>query len=302
MIVIAGTSNPKLAQKVSQLSQSQLAQIQISKFPNGEKRILVETSIKNETVVIIQSFSKPVDENIIEFCLIADAASQAGAKRIVGVVPWLGYSPQDKVFRQGEPVSLHVMAKIIKTCGVTDLVTVDIHSRESLKYFDIPTVEITALPLFVSFLKQRDLSDSVVVSIDEGSRHRSNELAKMLDLPLCSFNKTRDRHTGEVQFEHVSGEVEGKKAISFDDFISTGSTQIGACAQLKDMGLKEYTACVTHAVFAGSDTSHKLHESQIDQIITTDTYPVPAHSDFLKLKTLSCVQLLSDYLTENFSN
>lgn len=300
MIILAGSSVPKLAQQICQDTSSQWGLVQIGKFPNGEKRIYIETELVGETVVIVQSFTKPVDEHVVELCLLADAAAQAGAKRIIAVVPWLGYSPQDKLFRPGEPVSLHVVAKMIQASGVTDIVTMDLHSGQAFNFFSIQTQELSALPLFTKYLRQRDLSDYVVISIDEGSRRRSMHLSDELGLELCTFNKKRDLVTGQVELVHVSGEVSGRRAVSFDDFISTGSTQIGACSQLKSMGLLEYTACVTHAVFAGSDTSQKLHDSSIDQIITTDTYPVPSHSDFLKLKVITSSNLFSQHLVQNY--
>lgn len=299
MILVSGSSNPLLTQQIAVQLSAPLADVHISKFPNGEKRIWVKTDLTDQTVAIIQSFSEPVDEHIIEFLLLADACRSRGAKHITAVIPWLGYSPQDKSFRDGEPISVQVIAKIIESVGVNQLMTVDIHSQTSLDYFTIPTTELTSLVIFVDHLKGLDLTNYVVVSIDKGSRRRSQELAQVLELPLCTFDKSRDRFSGAISLTHIEGDVSGKTAVSFDDFVSTGSTQIGACDQLKEMGLERYIACITHAVFAGTATSHKLQDSGIDQILTTDTYAVPPARNFLKLQILSAAPLIAEALSSH---
>lgn len=298
MIVISGSSNPLLSQQVALKLDAARADVHISKFPNGEKRIWVKTDVTDQTVVIIQSFSAPVDEHIIELTLLADACRHRGAKKIVAVIPWMGYSPQDKSFREGEPVSVHVISRIIEAVGVSEVITLDIHSQKSLDFFTIPVKEITCLPIFESYLKKQSLANYVVVDIDKGSRKRSEEFSKALGLPLCVFDKKRDRFSGAVTLSHISGDVEGKTAVSFDDFVSTGATQIGACDQLKAMGLKKYIACITHAVFAGTDTSHKLQDSQIDEILTTDTYAIPPARNFIKLEVLSVADLITEAIKD----
>lgn len=297
MIIVTGSSNPNLAHQLAKLLASKEAQVEISKFPNGEKRVWINSDVKNHTVVVIQSFSEPVDEHIMEMCLLVDALTHMGASKIIGLVPWLGYSPQDKSFRPGEPVSIQAVARILEAVGLDELITVDIHSLESLGFFTIPTKHESALKLFESYLKQTDLANSTVVALDKGSLHRAEQLSSLLDLPLCVFSKQRDRASGQIQMSHVSGQVAGLKGISFDDFVSTGSTQIEAASQLKDLGLTHYTACVTHAVFAGSDTSSKLAVSQIDQIITTNSYYIPKPKRFDKLKILSIAPLLAESLS-----
>lgn len=297
MIIVSGSSNPVLAQNTAKELDVPAAEVHISKFPNGEKRIWLKTDVSSQVVVIVQSFSEPVDEHIIELCLLADAAREAGAKKVVSVIPWLGYSPQDKVFRPGEPISIQVISKIIKAVGIDQIYTVDLHSSKSLEFFSEQSQELTSLPIFVERLKPEvEPENCVLVSIDKGSRRRTQHMAEALNLPIAKFDKQRDRATGEVQLSHISGEVNGKRAYSFDDFISTGSSQIAACNQLKQMGLKTYTACVTHAVFAGTTTAYRLQDSQIDQVITTDTYAIPPARHFPKLEVLPSHRLFTKQL------
>ena len=168
MRLISGSSNIPLAQSLASLLGTELVDVYISKFPNGEKRVWIKEELDGETVAIVQSFSEPVDEHIVELALISDAAHHIGAKKIVAIVPWLGYSPQDKSFRPGEPVSIQVIAKIIKATSVDHLITVDIHSQDSLRFFDMPVSELSALSIYVNHFKNQDLTDHVVVSLDKG--------------------------------------------------------------------------------------------------------------------------------------
>lgn len=298
MIILSGQSNQPLAQKISQHLDAPLAQVEISKFPNGEKRIWVKSDLKDQTVVILQSFSDPVDEHIIEFSLLADAAKHLGAKKRIALIPWLGYSPQDKSFRTGEPISVHVIARIIESVGIDQLITVDIHSKKSLDYFSIPTLEISALPLFIQRFESQSLDNHIIISVDKGSQALSEKIAQQLNLPVCYFDKTRDTHTGEVTLNLKSGDVKDKHGIAVDDFVSTGSTRIAASQQLKHLGLLSYTDCITHALLA-QDSPQQLQDSLIDHLITTDTYPVSQQKTFPKLEIISIAPLLAQTLQQN---
>jgi ribose-phosphate pyrophosphokinase len=295
MDLLSGSSHQQLAQDIATRIGANLLPVEISKFPNGEKRIWVKGQLSSKTVAVIQSFSDPVDEHIIEFALMTDAVKHLGAETIIGVIPWLGYSPQDKEFRKGEPVSVHVIARILQATGLTHFITVDIHSHASLAHFHIPAEELSAEELFISELKKRDLGNHTVISVDKGSMERSRNFAAKLNLPLVVLDKTRDRNTGEVQLTYVSGEVAGKTGIAIDDFVSTGSTRIAAAGMLKSMGLTKYIDCITHALLTG-DTPQRLQASLVDEIIVTDTYPIPESKKFPKLTILSIAPVISKAL------
>jgi hypothetical protein len=138
------------------------------------------------------------------------------AKKIIAVIPWMGYSPQDKEFRKGEPVSVQVIAKIIEAVGIDSLITLDIHSKNSLSFFHCPTHHLSAFDLFVDYLKTTDLTKKVVVSVDKGAQEQSKLLSKTLSLPLCVFEKSRNRATGAIKLKHISGKVKGKSAIAIE--------------------------------------------------------------------------------------
>jgi len=277
-----------------------VARVDLSKFPNGEKRVWIKDDLADKTVVIVQSFSRPVDEHIIELALLSDAARNLKARRVVALIPWMGYSPQDKEFRKGEPVSVAVIARIIESLGVDGVLTIDIHSQQSLNHFNIPTKEISALPLFIDYLSSKDLTNHVAVALDKGARPQAEVMSQKLNIPLVLFEKHRDLDSGQVTLKHLSGPVEDKHALSFDDFVSTGSTRISASQILKDMGALSYTDCITHAILANGSTQ-AIDQSQIDQLICTDTYPIPPRKYFPKLTVLPVAPLIASILPQFIS-
>jgi len=295
MIILSGSAHPELAKQVALLFKKPLGKVTISKFPNGEKRIHIQSNLKNKSVVIVQPFSAPPDEHIIEFCLLVDAARHLGAKKIIGVVPWFGYSPQDKLFRPGEAVSAHVIAKLIQSLSLDHLLVVDIHSPKALKHFTIPTTQISALNLFVNHFKSKNLANHLAVALDKGSLPRMKTFAKALNLPLLKLHKSRQPNSGHISFKPFSQKLNSQHVVTFDDFISTGSTTIKAATLLKQHGAKTFTICATHTLLAG-DSKSKLNSSPIDHIITTNSYPIPKTRHFQKLKILSIAPLLSSAL------
>jgi len=294
-MILSGSAHPKLASDLAKKLNTSFAKVEISMFPNGEKRLRVKENLTNKTVIIVQPFSQPVDEHIIEFCLLQDAAYHLKAKKIIGVIPWFGYSPQDKLFRSGEPISAHVVARLIASSQLDKIFLVDIHSQSSLKHFNVPVTHLSALDLFVDYFKKSKLQNHLAVALDKGSHQRTVEFAQKLNIPFIKLKKTRDKSTGKVSFADIRHKIRGKNIISYDDFISTGSTQIKANDLLKKNKAKSYISCVTHCLMA-KGAAAKLKNSSIDQIITTDSYPITKNKRFSKLKILSLSSLIAKAL------
>lgn len=292
-VILSGTAHPQLARQLAQLLKLKVGNVEISYFPNGEKRIWVKEKLFGKTVVIVQPFSAPVDEHIVEFCLLLDAAHHLKAGKVLGVVPWLGYSPQDKLFRSGEPISVHVVAKMIESLNLDHLVIADIHSADSLQHFTVPITQVSAGKLYIDHFRQKNLTNHIAVALDKGATPRAREFANALKLPLIQFEKSRDRETGVVTFKSFKDGVKGKHIISFDDFVSTGTTRIQASRILKQKGALSYTDCITHALLAG-DSPQKLQRSSIDHLYTTDSYPIPKGKRFPKLTVLPIAPLLAE--------
>lgn len=271
MKIISGTSNLPLAQKVAGQLNIPVLAVEITKFANGEKRIWIKDEIAGENVVLIQSLSEPVDENIIETLLIIDALERAGARHVNLIIPWLGYSLQDKVFRDGEPIAARVVADLLSNSHAKRTVLVDLHNSSIPGFFSIPTQHLLALEPFVSYAKDNfDLSQAVAISPDFGGLKRARSFSEALNLELENIDKHRDLNTGKVTPRTVSGDVSGKICLIYDDVINTGGTVVEVAKFLKAKGAMEVHFLVTHGLFANSGLT-KMNDASIDSIVITNS-------------------------------
>jgi ribose-phosphate pyrophosphokinase len=303
MQIFSGSSNPDLAKKIAVILGTKLGGVESSQFENGERRVRIIPGDKG-AVTLVQSLSSLVDEHLVEFCLLADALSRAGYTSITGVVPWLGYSKQDKVFRPGEPLSAKVIAQIIQTTKIKKLITFDLHNRAITGFFDIPVVELSAKPTFLEYFRKIAGDDSVVVAPDEGAVKSSAYFARELNIPIAYMDKRRDLNTGKVEVVSMSGEVKGKHVIIVDDMIVTGSTMMESAKYLKNQGAKSVSVAATHHLYIDG-VQEKLEESEIDEVVVTDSVQRTAYSKQQnrkpqavshKLKILSVAQMIVDEL------
>ena len=297
MQLFSGSSNQEMVKKISELGVD-VGEVDISKFANDEKRVSVGKG--GGVAAILQSFSRPVDEQIIEFCLLADALTRAGYSDLVGVVPWLGYSKQDKVFLPGEALSAKVIAQIIQTTKIKKLITFDLHNRAITGFFDIPVIELSAKPIFRDYFVKKmgdHKNDYVVVAPDEGAVKSSAYFARELGLPIAYMDKRRDLVTGEVSVVGMSGEVAGKHVVIVDDMIVTGSTMMESAEYLKKMGAVSVSVAATHHLYLDG-VQEKLEMSEIDEVVVSDTVQMSSESAGQKadskLKVLSVAGLIVD--------
>lgn len=281
MNIISGSSNLELAKSITaDLNQkiptqnSQLIQVEITKFPNDEKRVWIkdENKVRGQKICIVQSFSKPVDENLIETLLIIDALERLGAREVSLVIPWMGYSLQDKVFREGESIAAKVVADMISNSFVSRVFLLDLHNPSIPGFFSVPTYHLSAGNLFVNYLKTNNLLDNaVVVSPDFGGLKKSRTFAKQLDLPLLNVDKSRDLKTGLVTAHSLrGGEIAGKNALLFDDVIVSGSTAAETAALLKKEGALSVIFTATHGIFC-SDGLNTVAQSEIDRVVISNS-------------------------------
>ncbi len=275
MQIYGGSSNLDLTKKIAKLMGGSAGEVESIRFENGEQKVRVGDRTKNKNIeheaALIQSLSAPVDEHLIEFCLLSDALSRQGYSNLIGVVPWLGYSKQDKVFLPGEPLSAKVIAQIIQTTKIKKLITFDLHNRAITGFFDIPVVELSAKPAFLEYFRDKIDSDEwVVVAPDEGAVKPSAYFARELNIPIAYMDKRRDLKTGKVEVVGMSGEVEGKNVIIVDDMIVTGSTLMETAKYLKHKGVKKVMVAATHHLYVPG-VVEKMEESEIDEIVVTDS-------------------------------
>jgi len=296
MHIYSGSSNLKLAKKLSQITGYPLANVEITSFPNGESRVWVNDKI-DEDAIVLQSFSPNPDRMIIEYALLVDALRRGGADHITAIIPWLGYCIQDKIFRQGEPLSAKVIAEIVQSTKPDKIITIDLHNEAIQGFFTSRTKLLTAIPLFWDEMKSKKID--CVVAPDVGALKETGKTAQELAIPIVTLNKKRDLATGKVEFVGIDGEINGKSALITDDFISTGQTLVMAADYLKLQRVEKLYVAVTHHLFV-SGVQEKLAKSGIDELYITDTIEMPdsenINTDDFKTYIISVAEMISKSL------
>lgn len=270
-LLFSGSSNQALASKIANKLHIQLGGVDLSRFADGEVRPWIQEDVRDKTVFVLQSLSTPMDEYIMEMVLMGDAIRRSAPKNMIAVIPYLGYSRQDKQHRVGEPISARVIAKFIEISKFKEVIVVDLHNDAIVGFFQIPVTHISAMPVLVEAIKKLNVNNPVVVSPDVGGVRRARNFAYHMDADLIVMEKKRfiDRHDQSENFQ-IIGDVKGRTAIIHDDMISTGGTIIHSAAALREAGATSVIVCASHAVLSG-DAKSNLEKAAIDHLILTDT-------------------------------
>lgn len=294
MKIVAGSSNLPLAQSIAQQLNLPVIDVEIGRFSDGEKRVWIKESVKGENIILVQSFSEPTDEYIMEFLLLADALERSAARHVNLVLPWMGYSRQDKVFREGEPIAAKVVANLVSNAYIKRVFLLDLHNSSTPGFFSIPTQHLFAQSLFVEYVKKNfDMSNFVVASPDFGGLKRARVFADQLGLDLVNIDKHRNLSTGETSAYGLHGEVNGKSVLVYDDMIGTGSTVLTATDILKKEGAKEVHFLATHGLFSQNGVE-KLASSDVDSVIVTNS--INQVSQNQKIQVLDVAPLFANAL------
>ena len=314
MKLFSGSSNKPLAEKIAETLNTKLSPIETMIFPDGERRVKLNTDVVEEDTVVIQSTNTPVDQNYIELFFIIDALKRSGAKSVTAVIPYLGYQRQDHVFRDGEVVSLEVMIRFLESLKVDSVIALDLHSIKIPELFNIPVTHLSGLPLFAQRIKSKAfntlvdsddpkdfLKDTILVSPDMGGLRRIEQMSEVLDaMPWIATVKDRDLRTGDITIKQFDGplnpsELPGKRALIVDDMISSGNTVIQSAQLLKDNGVGSCDVFATHAIFS-EDAPELLQDSSIDRVYVTDSVFIPEEKFFPKLHVLSTAEMVAKAL------
>ena len=297
MKIFSGTSNKFLAEKVAKKLNVELSGLEVFVFPDGEKRVRILDKVLGEDTVVIQSTSTPVDENYMQLFFTIDALKRNGAKSITAVVPYFGYQRQDHVFREGEDVSVKVIAEILDKFQLNRLIAIDLHSIKIKEAFNLPVVQLSAMSIFAEEIKEIgwNKGSTTLVSPDTGGMRRIKILSEMLgDMPFAVIEKNRDLATGSVTAEKIEGKI-GRKVIIVDDMISSGGTIAVAAELLKKQGAREIYVFATHAVFS-EKAPQILQKAAVNKVYVTDTVFVPGEKRFPKLEILSVSDAIAQQL------
>ena len=296
------SSNRPLAEKIAEAVGLELGKISISRFSDGEVKVNVEESIRGAHVYIVQSTSDPVNDNLMELLIMIDALRRASAKTINVVMPYYGYARQERKAQSREPITAKLVANMITIAGADRVLTLDLHAPQIQGFFDIPVDHLIGVPLLADYFLEKGLfgEDVVVVSPDHGGVVRARKLADFLKSPIAIIDKRRPRpNVSEVM--NIIGDVVGKKCIIIDDMIDTAGTITLAAAALLDKGADSVYACCTHAVLSGPAVE-RLDESEIKEVIVTDSIQQPEGRHLDKLQTISVGTLVGEAIKRIHEN
>jgi ribose-phosphate pyrophosphokinase len=303
LMLVSGRAYPELAEEVAALLGVALVPTEIREFPDGEVYCRVAESVRGCDVFVIQSHGYPVNGWIMEQLILLDSLKRASAKRISAVVPYYGYSRQDKKSRGREPISARLMADLYKTAGATRLMSVDLHAAQIQGFFDGPVDHLFAMPIFCDYIIDKyDTSEFTVVTPDAGRIRVADNWSDRLSAPLAIIHKRRDpAQANVVHVNEVVGRVRGRTCLLVDDMIGTGGTLVQASEALFDNGAAKVIVCATHPVLSGPAVD-QLKNSRISEVVVMNTLPVPAEKRFDKLTVLSIAPLLARAIREVFED
>lgn len=291
-LVVAGSAHPALAEDLSRELECELATCLLQRFPDGEREVEVRTSVRGQPVFVVQPLRHPVGEHLLELLLIADACRRAGARSVAAIVPYTGYARQDRVTKEGRPLGAKVIADLLGTGGLSQVIAVDLHSPVIASCVDAPVTHLTAVPALVEALRPAVREGSVVVAPDLGAVKLADTYARLLGLPLAVVCKVRESPR-EVSARRVAGDVRGKRPLVVDDMISTGSTVEAAVGALVDHGSsREVLVAATHGLFVGGAMG-RLSRPELGRIVVTDSLP-PAPSPPERLQVVRLAPLLAE--------
>ncbi len=303
LVIVTGRSHPTLAHEVADYLQTDVVHTDARTFANGEIYARYDESVRGCDAFVIQSHAAPINEALMEQLIMVDALKRASAKRITVVAPFYPYARQDKKGRGREPISARLVADLYKAAGADRIMSVDLHAAQIQGFFDGPVDHLFAMPVLLDhFQKQLDPSTLTVVSPDMGRVRVADIWSDKLGAPLAIIHKRRDpRVPNQVSVHDIVGEVEGRVCLIVDDMIDTGRTIVKAAEALKKNGATAVVVAATHAVF--SDPAFEiLQDAAVDQVVVTDTLPVPEDKRWDRLTVLSIAPLIARAIHEVFDD
>ncbi len=295
LMIFAGNANPELAQRIAELLGTRLGKISVETFSDGEICAEIMENVRGRDVFIIQPTCQPCNNHLMELMVMIDAMRRASVKRVTAVVPYYGYSRQDRKPRSARvPITAKVVANMLASVKLDRLLTVDLHADQIQGFFDLPVDNVYASPILLKDIWQKGHEDLLVVSPDVGGVVRARALAKRLgDADLAIIDKRRPKaNVSEVM--NIIGDVSGKNCVIVDDLVDTAGTLCKAAGALKDQGAISVSAYCTHAVLSGNAIKN-LNESVLDELVVTNTIPLSAEAQKCdRIRQLSVAEMLAE--------
>ncbi len=294
MKLLAGNSNPILAKEIGNYLNLPLTQAEVKRFADGEVFVEIMENVRGRDVFLIQSTSSPANENVMELLICMDALSRASAQRVTAVIPYFGYARQDRKPGPRTPISAKLVANLITKAGADRVLTLDLHAGQIQGFFDIPTDNLYAAPVFERDIRETIKSeDLTVVSPDVGGVVRARQLGSRLGADLAIVDKRRER-AGVSEVMNIIGDVRDRTCIMIDDIVDSAGTLCNAARALKEKGAREVFAYATHGVLSGKAID-RVKESELSELVVTDSIaPNPRITETNKIRILTIAPLMGE--------
>ena len=290
-MIFSGRANEPLAREIAKNLKLPLGKNTVKDFADGETYVNFDETVRGRDVFLIQPTCYPANHNLMELLIMIDAAKRSMAGRITAVVPYFGYSKQDRKAKKHEPITARLVANLLERAGADGCLVIDLHSDQLQGFFDIRLDFLYASQIIIDYFSKKKIKDLVIVAPDIGASKRARSYAKRLHASLAIIDKRRPK-PNSAEVVHLIGDVKGKNCLIVDDEINTGGTIVNAAAALKENGARDIYAACTHAVFAG-DCVSKLQKSQIKEVVVTNTISLSAEKQIKKVKVLSIAKLFA---------
>ena len=298
--VFACNSHPELAEEIAAIMGKPLGDLEVKQFSDGEICVNLGESVRGVDCFVIQSTSKPVNDNLMELLITIDAMKRASAGRITAVMPYYGYARQDRKAKARDPITAKLVADMIVAAGADRVITMDLHAAQIMGFFTIPVDHLIGQPLLTEYYGKQDIDDLVIVSPDHGSVPRARNMAEPLNCPIAIVDKRRPKpNVSEIM--NIIGDIEDKNCVLLDDMIDTAGTITNAANALKDLGAKSVRACATHAVLSGP-AIQRIQDSAIEELVLLNTMPIPEEKMIDKIKVLSVGPMFAESLVRIHNN
>jgi ribose-phosphate pyrophosphokinase len=301
-MIFSGTSNPELAKEIAADLGMRLGDVEVSRFASGEIYIRYHESVRGTDAFVVQSHCDPVNEMIMEQLFMIDALKRASAKRINAVIPFYGYSRQDRKSLAREPISARLVMDLLAAAGADRVLTVDLHSGQTQGFFDGPVDHLTALPILTRYVEKKYPDNLVVVAPDAGRAGHAAKFARHLHAPMAVMNKSRRPDVRNVsRSAGVLGDVTGRMCLVVDDMIDTAGTLCGGVNDLMNHGADSVIAVATHGIFS-PPAMERIEESPLTEVIVTNSLPAGAQAMSEKITVLSIAPILASTIKAVFED
>lgn len=295
--LFTGNANRPLAEKIAEYLKVSLGRSEVGRFADGEINVHILENVRGSDCYVIQPTCRPVNENIMELLIMIDALRRASAGRITAVLPYFGYARADRKTEPRVPISSKLMANLITVSGANRVITVDLHAAQIQGFFDIPLDHLFTTPVFLEYLRKKNLKNLAIISPDVGGVERARAFAKRMEAGLVIIDKRRPR-PNEASVYNVIGDVEGKTCVILDDMIDTGGTLVKVAAEIRKKGAtKVYAACV-HGVLSGN-AMDLVAQSELEELILSDSIPCRVENASGKVTVLSIASLVGEAIRRN---